>query len=94
MRLGTPHENVDGIAAERLDATVSSADNTQATTDAPAQASAAWTAPRYVLWPVLFSVCMTLTAIGVMRGEGAIWFNVTYIGLAVSLAVLERLLPY
>ena len=47
-----------------------------------------------VLWPVLLSACLYLTWRGIESGREALFLNLTYVGLAILLFALERLLPY
>jgi len=49
---------------------------------------------RAVLWPTLFVLCLVAVAISMEAGAPAVGFNLTYIALAVTLAVLERVLPH
>jgi len=58
------------------------------------QGGSARTAVSMIAWPGLFVVCMTLAAVGMARDQGALWFNLTYLGLAVTLALLERVMPH
>lgn len=48
----------------------------------------------WMLWPGLLTLCVSLTAWGWDIGRPTLVFNLTYVGLAVTLAVIERLLPY
>ncbi len=47
-----------------------------------------------LLWPAILSVCLYLTWRGTEAGHSAIYFNVTYLGLAIFLFALERLMPH
>ena len=46
------------------------------------------------LWPVLLSTCLYLTWRGIETGRAELFLNLTYVGLAILLFALERLLPY
>lgn len=48
----------------------------------------------YLLWPGILSICICVTALGIAAGRAALYFNVTYVCLALCLFVLERLLPH
>ncbi|MCP5432609.1 MAG: sterol desaturase family protein [Alphaproteobacteria bacterium] len=55
------------------------------------------TAMSYVLWPLLFGLCVAAVAVGMARGgeDGAkIAFCLAYAGLALAVGVLERVLPH
>lgn len=47
-----------------------------------------------LLWPILMSVCLYLTWRGIEAGHAVLYFNLTYLGFAIVLFALERLLPY
>lgn len=49
---------------------------------------------RFLLWPGLFSICLLPLGFGLAVDSPALAFNLTYLGLAAALAVLERVLPY
>lgn len=48
----------------------------------------------YVWWPLLLALSIAGVYYGVLIGEGVIAFNVTYLLLALSIAVLERFFPF
>ncbi len=48
-----------------------------------------WTA-----WPVLFGACLLVTYYGFEQGHPLLFFNFAYLGLAVSLLLLERAMPH
>lgn len=48
----------------------------------------------YLLWPLLFGSCLALMALGMATGHEVVLFNLTYLGLAVALFLLERHLPH
>lgn len=47
-----------------------------------------------LLWPVLFGLCLLLTAVGLDSAHPTLAFNAIYLGLALSLWGLERWLPH
>ncbi len=47
-----------------------------------------------VLWPLLFAVPLAIVWAAMSTGHGVIAFNVTYLGLALTIAVLERVMPH
>lgn len=47
-----------------------------------------------LLWPALLAACIAATAHGIATGHAALWFNATYVCLALILFALERLRPY
>lgn len=53
---------------------------------------------RYIVswlaWPVLLILCMLITAYGFVLDKPVIFFNLAYLFLALSLFVLERLMPH
>lgn len=49
---------------------------------------------RYIVWPLLFALAVLSLDVVVSQGYGWMGFNLLYLGLAVSLAALEWLLPY
>ena len=55
-------------------------------------------AARYALsvnlWPILLSTCLYLTWRGIETGRAELFLNLTYVGLAILMFALERLLPY
>ena len=48
----------------------------------------------WVLWPAILAACIFFTEIVMLDGHGLLGFNLVYLGLAATLFVLERLLPY
>lgn len=48
----------------------------------------------YTWWPLLFLVSVATTYWGVVNGMTVLVFNVTYLALAVAIAVLERVMPH
>jgi ornithine lipid hydroxylase len=48
----------------------------------------------YVWWPALFAMSAGATYLGVEAGAPVLVFNLTYVALAIVLAVLERLAPH
>lgn len=48
----------------------------------------------YVWWPALFAASAGATTFGVMVGLPVLVFNLTYVALAVAIAVLERAMPH
>lgn len=48
----------------------------------------------YLLWPGLMALCLVCTALGIAAGYPFLVFNVTYLGLALVLFGLERLMPH
>lgn len=48
----------------------------------------------WLLWPLLLAGCIALTAVGMSRGQGPLFFNIAYLCLAVSLFMLERWMPH
>ena len=47
-----------------------------------------------ILWPILLSACLYLTWRGIETGRAELFLNLTYVGLAILMFALERLLPY
>lgn len=47
-----------------------------------------------VLWPLLFAVPLAIVWAAMSTGHGVVAFNVTYLGLALTIAVLERVMPH
>ena len=47
-----------------------------------------------VWWPALFAVSAGVTYVGVIAGLPILVFNLTYVALAVAIAVLERAMPH
>jgi ornithine lipid hydroxylase len=48
----------------------------------------------YVWWPALFCASVAATYIGILNGVPIAVFNVTYLALALSIALLERAMPH
>jgi sterol desaturase/sphingolipid hydroxylase (fatty acid hydroxylase superfamily) len=48
----------------------------------------------YLLWPFLLGACVIATAVGMAHDHGILVFNVSYLTLAATLAVLERVMPH
>lgn len=48
----------------------------------------------YLWWPTLFAAALSLVVLGMRGGHGVLAFNLTYLGLAVSIALLERAMPH
>ena len=48
----------------------------------------------FLLWPGILAACLYGTWLGFAAGHSAIYFNITYLLLAVSLFALERVLPH
>lgn len=48
----------------------------------------------YLWWPVLFAGSLGLVCLGMATGHDILAFNLTYLGLAVTVAVVERLMPH
>lgn len=48
----------------------------------------------YVWWPLLFAAAVTVTYVGVINDATVLVFNLTYVALALAIAVLERLVPH
>ena len=48
----------------------------------------------YFIWPALMIGCTAITAFGMARDQGFLYFNIAYVGLALSLFLLERRLPH
>ncbi len=48
----------------------------------------------YVWWPALFALSASATYFGVLAGYPVVVFNLTYVALAVAIAVLERAMPH
>ena len=51
-------------------------------------------AARALLWPGLLALCLVPVGIGLATDATALAFNATYLVLAATLALLERLMPY
>jgi sterol desaturase/sphingolipid hydroxylase (fatty acid hydroxylase superfamily) len=48
----------------------------------------------YIFWPLLMTACIAVTAVGMKHGHGILAFNLTYIGLGITLCLLERVMPH
>ena len=48
----------------------------------------------YVWWPLLFGLAVAATYAGVVFDHAIIVFNVTYVALAITIALLERAMPH
>jgi sterol desaturase/sphingolipid hydroxylase (fatty acid hydroxylase superfamily) len=48
----------------------------------------------YILWPLLFSAAVAATLVGMRSGHGILGFNITYLTLALIIALLERAMPH
>jgi sterol desaturase/sphingolipid hydroxylase (fatty acid hydroxylase superfamily) len=48
----------------------------------------------YILWPILLGVPIFLVYTGIETDRPTLYFNIAYLGLAATLFVLERLMPY
>jgi len=48
----------------------------------------------YLLWPAILSICIYVTALGIAADHAALYFNITYVCLALCLFAVERLLPH
>lgn len=48
----------------------------------------------YLLWPALFVGALIATAYGMAQGHGPLSFNITYLTLALTLFILERVRPH
>ena len=65
----------------------------RASTHSGAKASAR-VALSAALWPLLMGACLYQTWRGIEAGHPALYINLTYLGLAIALFALERLLPH
>ena len=52
------------------------------------------TATAYGLWPAIFVSCIALNAQVMQQEHAFLWFNVLYLGLALTLFFLEHLKPF
>jgi sterol desaturase/sphingolipid hydroxylase (fatty acid hydroxylase superfamily) len=52
------------------------------------------TAVAWLAWPGLLALCLAITGYGFVTGRPAVFFNVAYAVLAVSLFALERTMPH
>jgi sterol desaturase/sphingolipid hydroxylase (fatty acid hydroxylase superfamily) len=48
----------------------------------------------YLWWPLLFTASAGATYAGLVNGAAVLAFNIAYAGLAISIAVLERVMPH
>lgn len=48
----------------------------------------------YLLWPLIFSGAVAATVAGMKSGHGVLGFNITYLVLALTIALLERFMPH
>jgi len=48
----------------------------------------------YLLWPAILASCIYATWRGLEAGHAALYFNVTYVCLALTLFALERVMPH
>ncbi len=48
----------------------------------------------YILWPLIFSAAVAATVFGMQTGHGVLGFNITYLMLALTIALLERVMPH
>ncbi len=48
----------------------------------------------WIWWPLLLALCVTVLAVGMARGQGPLYFNLAYAGLAIALFFLERNFPH
>lgn len=48
----------------------------------------------YLWWPVLFAGSLGLVCLGMKTGHDVLAFNLTYLGLAITVAIVERLMPH
>ena len=51
-------------------------------------------ATSWVLWPLLFATALTATWQGIQTGNGVFWFNIVYLIFAITVGLLERIMPY
>ena len=49
---------------------------------------------RYITWPMLVSTCVWMIHLGIAKEQPIIYFNITYLFLAVITCVLERIMPH
>lgn len=47
-----------------------------------------------ILWPLIFSAAVAATVVGMEAGHGVLGFNITYLSLALTIALLERAMPH
>ena len=48
----------------------------------------------YILWPLIFIAAVAATVFGMKTGHGVLGFNITYLTLALTIALLERAMPH
>lgn len=48
----------------------------------------------FLLWPAILASCVYATALGIAADRAALYFNITYLFLALGLFLLERVLPH
>jgi sterol desaturase/sphingolipid hydroxylase (fatty acid hydroxylase superfamily) len=48
----------------------------------------------YMWWPLLFAAPAVATYMGLLNGAAVLAFNIAYAALAISIAVLERMMPH
>ena len=48
----------------------------------------------WVLWPLLFGICMAITAVGAQSDQLLLYFNIAYLFLIISLFLLEKYMPH
>ncbi len=51
-------------------------------------------AVTFLLWPGILAGCVYVTGLGIEAGHAALYFNVIYVCLALTLFALERVLPH
>lgn len=49
---------------------------------------------RFFVWPSLFAICLTITSIGFVYEAPVLYFNLAYAFLAITLFVLEKIIPF
>jgi sterol desaturase/sphingolipid hydroxylase (fatty acid hydroxylase superfamily) len=52
------------------------------------------TALSYLLWPLLYGIGLAGTAAAFANDHPLLWFNIVYLLVALSVGILERLMPY
>lgn len=48
----------------------------------------------WFLWPLLFAGAIVATSQGIQTGNGVFWFNIVYLVFAVTIGLLERVMPH
>lgn len=48
----------------------------------------------FLLWPAILASCIYATSLGIAADRAALYFNITYVFLALGLFLLERALPH